>query len=64
MLPLIICHPIHIEVTGDVIEALNVILLACTTICVLKAILEVEWGNGLAIQRHLHTGHLGSEWSE
>src|SRR5262245_50087712 len=56
-LSLVVCHRVHIEVAGHVVEPLNVVVLARTPMRIAEALLEVEGWDGLAIQRHLHLSH-------
>jgi hypothetical protein len=42
--------PFTSEVAGDVVEPLNVVLLARTSVCIFETVLKVEGRNGLAIK--------------
>jgi hypothetical protein len=53
-LSLLVGYRVHIEMTRQVVEPLNVVLVARTTCRVLEPLLKVEGWDGLAIQRHLH----------
>jgi hypothetical protein len=67
-LPLVISDRVNIEAARDVVEPLNVVLLARTAIRVAEPLLEVKGWDGLVIERHLHvinTGHgLRIQWDQ
>jgi hypothetical protein len=45
-LSLVVCHRVHIEVAGQVVEPFNVVFLARTTMRIAEALLEVEGWDG------------------